>query len=62
MHRVTRVTQDDDCSINFATKIWGKTKEFKAEIETQRPDERIKWKVSQGITHAGVVSFHELAP
>ena len=62
MHRVTRVTQDDDCSINFATKIWGKTKEFKAEIETQRPDERIKWKVSQGITHAGVVTFHELAP
>jgi hypothetical protein len=62
MHRVTRVTQDDDCSIGFATKIWGKTKEFKAEIETQRPDERIKWKVSQGITHAGVVSFHELAP
>jgi hypothetical protein len=62
MHRVTRVTQDDECSINFATKIWGKTKEFKAEIQTQRPDERIKWRVSQGITHAGVVSFHELAP
>jgi len=62
MHRVTRVTQDDDCSINFATKIWGKTKEFKAEIQTQRPDERIKWRVAQGITHAGVVTFHELAP
>jgi uncharacterized membrane protein len=62
MHRVTRVTQEDDCSISFATKIWGKTKEFKASIETQRPDERIKWKVSQGITHAGVVTFHELAP
>jgi uncharacterized membrane protein len=62
MHRVTRVTQEDDCSISFATKIWGKTKEFKASIETQRPEERIKWKVSQGITHAGVVTFHELAP
>jgi uncharacterized membrane protein len=62
MHRVTRVTQEDDCSLSFATKIWGKTKEFKADIETQRPDERIKWKVSQGITHAGVVTFHELAP
>ena len=45
MHRVTRVTQDDDCTISFATKIWGKTKEFTATIETQRPDERIKWKV-----------------
>ena len=62
MHRVTRVTQEDDCTISFATKIWGKTKEFKATIETERPDERIKWKVSQGITHAGVVTFHELAP
>ena len=62
MHRVTRVTQEDDCSVSFATKIWGKTKEFKADIETQRPDERIKWRVSQGITHTGVVTFHELAP
>jgi uncharacterized membrane protein len=62
MHRVTRVTQDDDCTVSFATKIWGKTKEFTAQIETQRPDERIKWRVSQGITHTGVVTFHELAP
>ena len=62
MHRVTRLSQEDDCSLSFATKIWGKTKEFKADIETQRPDERIKWKVSQGITHTGVVTFHELAP
>ena len=43
MHRVTRVSQEDDCTLSFATKIWGKTKEFKADIETQRPDERIKW-------------------
>ena len=62
MHRVTRVTQDDQCTVSFATKIWGKTKEFTAEIVTQRPDDRVKWRVSQGITHTGVVSFHELAP
>jgi uncharacterized membrane protein len=62
MHRVTRVTMDDDCTVSFATKIWGKTKEFTAQIETQRPDERIKWRVSEGITHTGVVTFHELAP
>lgn len=62
MHRVTRVTQEDECTVSFATKIWGKTKEFKAEIETQRPDERIKWHVTEGITHTGVVTFHELAP
>ena len=62
MHRVTRVTQDDPTTVKFATKIWGKTKEFTADIETQRPDERIVWRVSEGITHAGVVTFHELAP
>jgi hypothetical protein len=62
MHRVTRVTQEDDCTLSFAVKIWAKTKEFTAKIETQRPDQRIKWKVSQGITHTGVVTFHELGP
>jgi uncharacterized membrane protein len=62
MHRVTRVTQEDECTVSFATKIWGKTKEFTAKIDTQRPDERIKWRVSQGITHTGVVTFHELGP
>jgi hypothetical protein len=62
MHRVTRVTQEDECTVSFATKIWGKTKEFEAEIITQRPDDRVKWRVTNGITHTGVVSFHELAP
>ena len=62
MHRVTNVSQDDDCSVSFSTKIWTRKREFTAKIETQRPDERIKWKVSQGITHTGVVTFHELAP
>jgi uncharacterized membrane protein len=61
MHRVTNVSQEDPTKVRFATKIWGKTKEFEANIITQRPDERIKWRVSQGITHTGVVTFHELA-
>jgi uncharacterized membrane protein len=62
MHRVKRATQEYDCTVSFAVKIWGKTKEFTAKIETQRPDQRIKWKSSQGMTHAGVVTFHELGP
>lgn len=62
MHRVKRATQDDDCTVSFAVKIWGKTKEFTAKIETQRPDQRIKWKSSQGMTHTGVVTFHEVGP
>jgi uncharacterized membrane protein len=62
MHRVKRATQEDDCTVSFAVKIWGKTKEFTAKIETQRPDQRIKWKSSQGMTHTGVVTFHEVGP
>ena len=62
MHRVTRVTQEDPGTVSFATRIWGKTKEFTAKIETQRPDERVKWRVSEGMTHTGVVTFHEVGP
>ena len=62
MHRVTRVSQEDETHLTFATKIWGKTKEFRAEIVTQRPDDRIKWRVTDGLTHTGLVTFHEIGP
>jgi uncharacterized membrane protein len=62
MHRVNRVSQEDETHVTFKAKIWGKSKEFKAEIVEQSPDERIKWKVTEGISHTGVVTFHELAP
>ena len=62
MHRIVRVSQDEPTKVNFQAKIWTRTRDFEAEIITQRPDERIKWQVAQGITHTGVVTFHELAP
>jgi hypothetical protein len=62
MHRLENVSQEDESHISFKIKIWGKSKEFKAEIVEQRPDERIKWKVVEGVTHTGVVTFHELGP
>jgi uncharacterized membrane protein len=61
MHRLERVTQDDECHVSFKLKIWGISKEFKAEIVEQRPDERIKWRVTEGLGHTGVITFHELA-
>lgn len=57
MHRLESVSQEDDTHLTFKAKIWGKSKEFKAEIEEQVPDERIKWKVNEGMTHTGVVTF-----
>jgi uncharacterized membrane protein len=61
MHRLERVTQEDDSHVSFKTKIWGISKEFKAEIVEQRPDDRIKWRVTEGVSHTGVVTFHELS-
>jgi uncharacterized membrane protein len=62
MHRLQSASQQDETHVAFKTKIWGKTKEFTAEIVEQRPDERIKWRVVEGVSHSGVVTFHELAP
>jgi uncharacterized membrane protein len=62
MFRLGRVSQEDHCTVSFEVKLWGFSREFTAEIETQRPDERIKWSVKQGVSHTGVVTFHELGP
>jgi len=62
MHRIDRVSQDEDEVVAFKAKIWGMSKEFKAKILEQKPNERIKWEVTEGFTHTGVVTFHELAP
>jgi uncharacterized membrane protein len=61
MHRLESVSQEDESHVHFKTKIWGISKEFTAEIVEQRPEKRIKWKVTEGVTHTGVVTFHELA-
>jgi uncharacterized membrane protein len=62
MHRVQSLSQEDETHIKVKTKIWLFSREFTAEIEDQRPDERIEWHVTEGITHHGVATFHELAP
>jgi uncharacterized membrane protein len=62
MHRLDNVSQDDKKHVSFKTKIWGISKEFRAEIVEENPKERIKWEVTDGVTHTGVVTFHELGP
>jgi uncharacterized membrane protein len=62
MHRLQNVSKEDDEHVSFKTKIWGISKEFRAEIEDERENERIKWTVTDGVTHSGVVTFHELGP
>jgi hypothetical protein len=59
---VESVDQADDTTLSVSMKVWGITRRFEAEIVEQRPDERIEWNVSEGLSHTGVVTFHELAP
>ena len=61
MHRLEHVSQEDDCTVSFGSKIWGINKTFEARIIEQYPDERIKWEVEDGPSHVGVVTFHPLA-
>ena len=61
MHRLDRVTQDDETHVSFKSKIWGISREFTAEIVEQRPDDRVKWRVTEGVSHTGIVTFHELS-
>jgi uncharacterized membrane protein len=61
MHRLESVEQVDETTVAFSTKIWGIHRRFEAEIVEQRPNERIKWNVTEGVAHTGVVTFHELA-
>ena len=62
MHRVDSADQIDDATLAISTKVWGVNKRFEAEIVEQRPDQRIEWNVKEGLSHTGVVTFHELAP
>src|SRR4051794_12759588 len=61
MHRAERVEQRDETHVVFHEKVWGINREWEAEIVEQRPDERIVWKTVSGLSHTGVVTFHELA-
>lgn len=62
MHRVNSASQDDEGHVTFTEKMWNFSRDFEAEIVEQRPDERIAWRSVNGLKHAGVVTFHELAP
>ncbi|MGN6201431.1 MAG: SRPBCC family protein [Solirubrobacterales bacterium] len=62
MHRVDSAQEIDDSTVSMSTKVWGVTKQFEAEIDEKRRDERIEWHTDEGLAHSGVVTFHKLAP
>ena len=61
MAGVKEVRQLDDTHLHWHAEIWGKDKEWDAEITEQEPDRRISWKSVAGAHNAGTVRFEPLA-
>ena len=60
MEGVLEVRQLDDTHLHWRAQIWGKEKEWDAEITEQEPDKRISWKSTSGAPNAGTVRFEPL--
>jgi uncharacterized membrane protein len=61
MSGVKEVKQLDDLHVHWHAEIWGRDKEWDAEIIEQVPDERISWRSTSGEQNNGTVSFEPLA-
>jgi uncharacterized membrane protein len=62
MEGVKEVRQLDDTHLHWRAVIWGKEKEWDAEITEQEPDKRISWKSVSGAPNAGTVRFEPAGP
>lgn len=61
MDGVESVIQLADDRLHWNVNIAGVRREFDTTITEQTPDHRIAWTTNSGPSHAGVVTFHELA-
>lgn len=60
MEHIVDVRQVDDTHVLWKAKISGISREWKAEITEQAPDQRVAWTATDGTANAGVVTFHAL--
>jgi uncharacterized membrane protein len=60
MHRVVSVEQKDDNIVAWEEKIWFSKRQWEAEILENSKNDRVVWKTTQGTSHTGLISFHEL--
>jgi uncharacterized membrane protein len=60
MAGVKEVRQIDDTHLAWHAEVFGKDKEWEAEITEQEPDRRISWKSISGAPNAGTVRFEPL--
>jgi uncharacterized membrane protein len=60
MEGVEEIKQITDDRLRWRVEVAGAEREWEAQIDEQRPDERIAWHSLDGPRHAGVVTFHRL--
>lgn len=61
MKGVESVTQLDPTHLHWKTTVGGVEREFDAVVTEQHPDERVAWRSTGGVEHAGVVTFHRIS-
>ena len=62
MAGVKEIRQLDDTHLFWHAEVFGKDKEWEAEITEQQPDSRISWKSVSGAPNTGTVRFEPLGP
>ena len=60
MEGVEEIRQLDETHLHWRASYDGVAAEWACEIVEQRPEERIAWRSTSGLTHGGVVTFHRL--
>jgi uncharacterized membrane protein len=60
MAGVKEVRQLDETHLHWSAEVWGKHKEWDAEITEQEPDQRVSWRSIGGAQNAGTVRFEPL--
>lgn len=60
LSHVKHVQPVDDSTFVWQLSLPGADKEFVAELAEVVPEDRIAWRTTEGVHHAGVVTFHRL--
>ena len=61
MHRVLNVEQKETDKISWQEKIWFSNRQWEGRVTERRENDRIVWTTKSGMSHKGIVSFHELS-
>lgn len=61
MHRLLSVEQKETDKISWEEKIWFSKRQWEGRVTERRKNDRIVWTTKSGMSHKGIVSFHELS-